>query len=269
MTGQGISNSTSLDRIGVVLHRPRSPENIGASARAMWNMGLSRLLVVGPLRWDEAAMHRMATKEAIHVVSSMQIHDSLEAALASFHVVVGTTARQGGLRGPLWPPWKAAERIVGLGPQDRVALVFGPEDRGLTNEELRLCHMIVRIPTSGFASLNLAQAVLVLCYELHKAAGQKGETQAAPRERLATVEELEAMYAHLQETLLKLCMIPASNPKRGMMKVRQFLSRGRLRPQDVRMIRGLCRQIEWYAQSRARQAAERRVPADLPPGEGT
>lgn len=244
------------ERIGVVLHRPRSPENIGSSARAMWNMGLSRLLVVGPLCWDEAAMFRMATRQAMHVVRSMEIHDSLEAALSSFHVVVGTTARLGGLRGPLWTPWKAAQRIASLGPHDQVALVFGPEDRGLTNEELRLCQMIVRIPTSGFSSLNLAQAVMVLCYELHKAQEERTQVKESSRERLANVGELEAMYAHLEETLLKLCVISPSNPRRSMMKVRQFLSRAKLRPQDVRMIRGLCRQIEWYASYRVKKALE-------------
>ncbi len=249
------SNSL-LDQVAVVLHRPRSPENIGASARAMWNMGLSRLLLVGPLRWDKAAMERMATREAAHLISKIQIYDSLEAALGSFHVVVGTTARQGAVRGPLWSPWKAAERIVALGAQDKVAVVFGPEDRGLSNEELKLCHMVVNIPTAGFASLNLAQAVLVICYEIHKAFLHKRETPFKPRERLATVSELEGMYCHLEETLLKLCVIPKSNPRLGMMKVRKFFSRVGLRPYEVKMIRGLCRQIEWYAKQEAKKVLE-------------
>lgn len=256
MRSQGSEKSSSLDRVGVVLHRPRSPENIGACARAMWNMGLSRLLVVGPLRWDVEAMQKMATKEASHLISQMQIYDSLEGALGCFHVVVGTTARKGGLRGPLWNPWKAAERIVALGPQDQVALVFGPEDRGLSNEELKLCHMVVQIPTAGFASLNLAQAVLVICYELHKALMQKKAESPVSKGRLATVSELEGMYNHLEETLLKLCVIPASNPSLGMRKVRKFLSRTPLKPHEVKMIRGLCRQIEWYAAQRAKIALQ-------------
>lgn len=261
---QSPKKSSPLDRVGVVLHRPRSPENIGASARAMWNMGLSRLLVVGPLRWDQEAMQKMATREASHLLSGMQIYDSLEGALASFHVVVGTTARQGALRGPLWSPWKAAERIVALGPQDQVALVFGPEDRGLSNEELKLCHMVVRIPTAGFCSLNLAQAVLVISYELYKAFIQREEVHPVPRERLATVSEQEGMYKHLEETLLKLCVIPASNPGLGMRKVRKFLSRAGLRPHEVKMVRGLCRQIEWYAAQRAKKALEEAYPGGEP-----
>ncbi len=256
MKSLGPHKGNLLERVGVVLHRPRSPENIGASARAMWNMGLSRLLVVGPLRWDQTTMQRMATREAVHLIRGMQIHDSLEAALSSFHVVVGTTAREGGLRGPLWNPWKAAERILALGPQDRVAVVFGPEDRGLSNEELKLCQMVVRIPTAGFASLNLAQAVLVVCYELYKAFMLKGEIPPVPRERLATVSELEGMYKHLEETLLKLCVIQAQNPALGMRKVRKFLSRVGLKPHEVKMIRGLCRQIDWYASQKAKEALE-------------
>ena len=262
MTTQGPEGHALSSRVGVVLHRPRSPENIGASARAMWNMGLRRLSVVGPLRWDQAAMQRMATREAAHVISGMQVHDSLEAALACFHLVVGTTARQGGLRGPAWSPWKAAERIVALGAQDQVAVVFGPEDRGLSNEELRLCHMVVRIPTAGFASLNLAQAVLVICYELHKAALQREGVRGGVRERLATVAEQEGMYAQLEETLVKLCVIPEGNPQRGMRKVRQFLARAGLRPHEVRMIRGLCRQIDWYANHRVKLALEGKTPGD-------
>jgi tRNA/rRNA methyltransferase len=114
--------------------------------------------------------------------------------------------------------------------------------------------MLVRIPTDRFASLNVAQAVLVMCYELRKEAAP--DMGSAPAARGATVEALERMYAHLEETLLRLCVIPASNPQRGMMKVRRFLSRVRLRSHEVQMIRGLCRQIEWYAEKRARDGVE-------------
>lgn len=240
-------------RVGIVLHHPRIPENIGACARAMWNMGFSRLLVVGPIEWDEAAMVRMATKEAAHVIRQMEVYESLESALSQFHVAVGMTARMGVMRGPPWAPWKAVERIVALGPQDKVALVFGPEDRGLSNDELKLCQMVVRIPTAQFASLNLAQAVLVICYELHKARTMGKPLLQAPRPGLATIEEVERMYAHLEETLVKLCVISEKNRKRGMMKVRQFLSRVGLRPHEVRMIRGLCRQIDWYIKKKTQE----------------
>jgi len=244
------------ERVGIVLHRPRLPENIGACARAMWNMGLSRLLLVGPVRWDEPAMYRMATREAAHVIRDVEVYDSLEAALSSYHLAVGTTARTGGLRGPLWPPWTAAQRIISLGHQDRVAMVFGPEDRGLSNEELKLCQITVRIPTASFSSLNLAQAVLIMCYELFKAAMSE---ELGIKERhgpLATIEEIEAMYEHLEDVLVKICAIPESNRKTGMMKVRRFLSRITLRPHEVRMIRGLCRQIEWYGSAKRRQEEE-------------
>jgi tRNA/rRNA methyltransferase len=246
---------TSLENVSVVLHHPRSPENIGASARAMWNMGVAGLVLVGPLRWDEEAMLRMATREAAHVIRSAEIHESLESALGAFHVVVGTTARSGGLRRPLWTPWRAARRVVELGSQDRVALLFGPEDRGLTNHDIRLCHMLARIPTARFASLNVAQAVMVMCYELHRATLEEEDKAASAP--IATVQELERMYSHLQETLIRLSVVPSDHPQTAMLKARQFLSRVGLTHQETQMIRGLCRQIEWYGEMKARDALER------------
>jgi tRNA/rRNA methyltransferase len=140
---------------------------------------------------------------------------------------------------------------MSLLPRNRVALLFGPEDRGLTNEELERCQALVRIPTTQFASLNVAQAVLILCYELHKAGGLPLRRRRVPR--LASVEELEAMYKHLKETLTQISLIHPSYADHGMRKVRQFLSRVRLRRNEVQMIRGLCRQIHWYAERRLQQ----------------
>jgi tRNA/rRNA methyltransferase len=132
-----------------------------------------------------------------------------------------------------------------------VAILFGPEDRGLTNRDIRLCHMLAQIPTAKFTSLNLAQAVMVMCYELHRATLEPGDEVASVP--MATVQELEGMYSHLQETLIRLSVIPADHPQTGMLKVRQFLSRVRLAPQEAQLIRGLCRQIEWYGEAKAEE----------------
>jgi tRNA/rRNA methyltransferase len=245
----------ALDNLAVILHRPRSPENIGAAARAIWNMGLVKLILVEPRKWDVDAMVRLSTREAAHVVSSIEVYASLEAALADFQFVAGTTARTGGLRDPITTPRIAAGRLLGLSEQNKVGLLFGPEDRGLTNRELDLCQMMVRIPTSKFASLNVAQAVLILCYELHLAAAEANHAILPPGP-LAAVGELESMYDQLRDTLIKISLIKAQNADYWMRKVRRFLSRKGLFSREVQMIRGLCRQIRWYGQRQGQRTSE-------------
>jgi tRNA/rRNA methyltransferase len=123
-------------------------------------------------------------------------------------------------------------------------LLFGPEDRGLTNEELRLCHALVNIPTAQFSSLNLAQAVMVLSYELFKASLPEPGT-ATPR--LATRIELDGMYGQIKDILVRINYIQPENPDYWMNKIRHFFSRLQLRGGEVSIIRGICRQIQWYA----------------------
>lgn len=260
-----------LEGVSVVLVRPRSSENVGAAARAMCNMGVGHLILVAPIRWDMKAASRLATSKAAPILQQLRIVEDLDEALSPFQFVVGTSARRGGLREEFWTPERAALEVMGLLPRNRVALLFGPEDRGLTNEELERCQALVRIPTAQFASLNVAQAVLILCYELHKARRIPIPRRRVPR--LASAEELEAMYRHLRETLTQISLIHPSYADHGMRKVRQFLSRVRLRRNEVRMIRGLCRQIHWYAETRHRQALSRenegekpRGPSDRTPG---
>jgi tRNA/rRNA methyltransferase len=237
-----------LDNVAVVLHRPVLSENVGASARAMWNMGISDLIIVEPRTWDEEAALRLATRKASHILKKASFHKTLEEALSGFHFVVGTTARTGDLRKDLWTPEQAANRIIEVAQTNRVAVLFGPEDRGLTNWELRLCNQLVRIPTASFASLNVAQAVLLLCYAIFQAV--TGRREIPPSPKLATVEDVERMYKRLEEILIEIGMMKPDYSARGMLKVRRFLSRVGLGPHEVQMIMGLCRQIEWYGKKR-------------------
>lgn len=233
----------NLDNMAVVLHRPRYPENIGASARAALNMGFNRLIVVDPKDCDLTRILKMATHFAADLVEEMEVYEDLETALAPFQHVVGTTARVGSRRSTFSDLKKVAETLVPLSQKNLVALVFGPENWGLTNEELRLCDTLVTIPTSDFASLNVAQAVMILCYEVFLAS-REDTVRFTPR--LATRRELEAMYRQLKQTFVNINFINAENPDYWMGHVRRFLSRAGMRARDVRMIRGLCRQIEWY-----------------------
>ncbi|UCG13410.1 MAG: RNA methyltransferase, partial [Deltaproteobacteria bacterium] len=155
------------------------------------------------------------------------------------------TARTGGQRQDLKAPREMAVELVPICVNNQVALVFGPEDRGLTNTELRFCHALVTIPTAGFSSLNLAQAVLLLCYELLLAGTEPIEHFAS---RLATRRELDGMYEHLKGTFLKINFINPDNPDYWMQNVRRFFSRVGLRARDVKIIRGICRQFDWYTE---------------------
>lgn len=237
----------NLDHIAVVLHRPRYPENIGGAARAALNMGIRRLIVVDPEDWDLTRILKLATHFAAGLVENMEVHADLQTALAPFQYIVGTTARVGSHRPTHSDLEKLAESLIPISQENLIALVFGPENWGLTNEELRLCDTIATIPTADFASLNVAQAVIILCYAVFCAS-----REAAPRQapRLATRHELEAMYGQLKETFVNINFINAENPDYWMQYIRRFFSRVGMRAREVRMIRGICRQIEWYGSRR-------------------
>jgi tRNA/rRNA methyltransferase len=235
-----------LDKVAVVLFRPRLAENIGAVARAACNMGLRRLILVEPQDLDEERMTRMATPSAAYLLAEMAVHDDLAQALAPFQYVVGTTARLGGVRQELLNPREMARRLIDLSRHNDIALLFGPENWGLTNQELPLCHALVTIPTAECSSLNLAQAVMVLAYELRMAVSR--QTQFEPRR--ANSREMESMYAMLQETLLKINYIGQQNPEHWMFNVRRFFDRHGLRARETQVIKGICRQIDWYVGKR-------------------
>jgi len=234
----------NLDHIAIVLVEPQIPENIGAVARAMNNMGIRRLILVNPERCDLTRILRMATGTSIDIVEEMEVFEDLNEALASFHYVVGTTARIGSQRPSLTNPRDLAQALIPISHHNRVAILFGPEDRGLSNEHLRPCHTIATIPTAQFASLNLAQAVMIFCSDLFLASRLPSEE---PLPRLANKFELEGMYEHLKSVLTRIGFIDPQNPEHWMLNVRRFLSRIPLRARDVRIIRGICRQMDWYA----------------------
>ncbi len=233
-----------LGHVAVVLNKPRYPENIGAAARAACNMGISQLVVVEPENYDLARINTLATHAAGQVVKNMVRYDDLQTALAEYNYVVGTTARMGGQRQRVTSPERMARQLIPISQENQVALLFGPEDRGLTNEEIRFCHLLVNISTAEFSSLNLAQAVMVMCYELFKAGipPSKGVTP-----RLASRHELDGMYDQVKDILVRINYIQPDNPDYWMNKLRHFFSRLQLKAGEVSIIRGICRQVNWYA----------------------
>jgi tRNA/rRNA methyltransferase len=230
-----------LNHFCVVLNQPRYPENIGAAARCCRNMGIPCLAVVRPHRLDREKMLKMATREAADLIEAMQVHDDLKEALAPFGHCVGTTARTGRQRRPTDTPWVIAGELVRLSRRNHIALVFGSEKRGLSNADLRLCQSLVTIPSASFSSINLAQSIMILCYEVFKAECPPVVSQF----KLATVRELEGMYQHLKEAFLATGFVHSQNPDYWTDYARRLLGRRELRSREVRLVRGFCRQILW------------------------
>ncbi len=238
-----MSERVNLENVAIILHRPRFSENIGAVARAMCNMGLDRLTVVEPEKFDLKRALMMATHVAAGIVEQMTVMKDLKSALSPYHYVVGTTARLGRQRQVIKSPAKLAKMLVPISHENQVAILFGPEDKGLSNEEIRYCHGLVNIPTVEFSSLNLAQAVMILCYEI-SLAGIEENHERIPR--LASRYELDGMYEQLKDILVRINFINPENPDYWMNNLRHFFTRLQLRAREVAVIRGICRQIDWY-----------------------
>jgi tRNA/rRNA methyltransferase len=236
-------NRLKRENISIVLVEPQLPENIGAVARAMKNMDIGRLILINPRNCDLNRIHRTATMHSRDIIEKMEIRYDLKTALASFQYVAGTTARTGTARPAMTNPRTLAENLTPISQENRIALLFGPEDSGLSNEHLRYCHTITTIPTFEFSSLNLSQAVMIICYEIFLAGNGPAE-RSVPR--LADSFELEGMYDHLNSVLMKIGFLNPQNPEHWMLNIRKFLSRFGLRAREARIIRGICRQIDWY-----------------------
>jgi tRNA/rRNA methyltransferase len=233
----------NFDNITIVLHQPRYPENIGSAARAMRNMGISRLVVVDPPNYDLNKVLKLATHTGSDVIDKSRICTDLKDALAPFHYVVGATARLGGQRQVINNPSKLAQKLVPISIENRIAILFGPEDRGLSNEDIRYCHLLVNIPTAEFSSLNLAQAVMIVCYELFTVGLEISEESTL---RLASRHELDGMYDQLKDVLVRINFINSENPEYWINNLRNFFNRFQLRAKEVSIIRGICRQVDWY-----------------------
>jgi len=235
---------TKLKNISIVLYQPKYAGNVGSVARAAKNMGVGKIVVVGKADLDRAQMQQLSTHLAADVLERILYLDSLEEALGGFNYIVGTTARRGKARGPCLSPRAAAQDIAGLAQKNKIALLFGPEDTGLANNHLRLCHSVVSIPTAReFTSLNLSHAVMILCYEIFLVQAAADVENTAPK--LALSAELEGMYGQMKSLLSQIGFLNPENPEYWMLEVRRFFSRRTLTAREVKIIRGVCRRLEW------------------------
>jgi len=240
--------SDVLSRIRIVLMNTTHPGNIGSTARAMKNMGLSRLYLVEPRRFPAPEAEWLAAG-AWDVLQSAVIVPSLQDAIGDCHLVVGTSARERNIPWPLYTARESAERLVSEQSGSEIAVVFGREDRGLTNDELRLCQHHVYIPTSdSYPALNVSAAVQVICYELRMAWLASGSAAvAAPRSwdvPAATIGDMEHFYAHLDRVLTELGFIDPANPRQTSTRMRRLF--GRMHPDhmELSMLRGVLAEAE-------------------------
>jgi tRNA/rRNA methyltransferase len=230
------------DKITIVLVEPKSPGNVGMVCRAMKNMGLAELRLVKGCRTDHSEARKFAVS-ARDVLDNARVYDSLELALADFEITVATTRRHGKYRGEIFSPREIVQKIQdGIG-SNRVALVFGREDNGLTTDELSLCRWHATIPASDeYASLNLSQAVLIFCYELFL--GLAGEKSDQCR-TVAPVWEMEALYRHMETSLRGIGFLNEQNPVHLMRSLRRIFARSDLDSREVAILRGIMSQIDW------------------------
>lgn len=230
-----------LEKLIVVLNKPRFPENVGMAARACANMGCPNLALVAPERWNFAKAEPPATPKGLPVLKNAAIYSDLREALNGVHFVLATSARAGGWRKNVVSPTTAAEIVVSRSDAgERIALVFGPEDKGLTNEELALCGPVVRVPTDGASSLNLAQCVLILLYECARI---MKPVKTSPPETIAR-EELYRLQNELKNALISLDCLNEKNGDYFFIQWRNILEKARLKRHEYDAFMGLCRQIK-------------------------
>jgi TrmH family RNA methyltransferase len=238
--------TTALSRISIVLVEPSHPGNIGAAARAMKTMGLNRLVLVRPPVFLCAEATAMAAG-ADELLVRARVCESLAEAVAGCGRVIGTTARARRIPWPVHAPRDMAGELITAATDVEVAVLFGREHAGLTNEEMETCQAMIQIPTeTEFSSLNLAAAVQIVAYELRLAASGLVD-QTAPASAPAaplTQAEMQRFYAHLERTLMAVGFLDPEKPRRLMRRLRRLFNRAVLDQTEVNILRGFFTAVE-------------------------
>lgn len=231
-----------LQRVRVVLVEPSHPGNIGGAARALKTMGLGDLAVVNPRRFpDPQAEWRAAGAQ--DVLEAVQVFESVDQAIADCHFVVGTSTRSRRIPWPVKSAEGVAADVLARPRTEQVAVLFGRETNGLSNDELQRCHCHLQIPANpDYPSLNLAMAVQVVCYELFKQADVVAPEAAWDHPR-ATMAALESFFAHLESVLVTSGYHDPDNPGQTMTRLRRLFTRVDLDEHEVQMLRGILKEL--------------------------
>ena len=237
-------SGSTLDNVHIILVGTKHPGNIGSVARALHNMGISQLRLAAPKCGISEESYRLA-KSGGAILESARQYRSTASALRGIGLVAGTTGKTGGNRRQACPPRALAPRLITHAATQKVGILFGPEDTGLVDEDIMLCGALIRIPTPSSArSINIAQAVMIVCYELFLASLERPPERAP---RLARLEQVEAMYLQLEESLVRIGFLNDRAARHMMFALRRLLGRAGMEEMDVAILRGIARQIAWYA----------------------
>ena len=250
-----------LNYIRVVLVEPTHPGNIGATARAMANMGVEHLAIVNPKQFpSEIANARAAGADWI--LDNAQVFNSLDEAIADCTLIFGTTARPRSIEWPSLAPWEAMQKATQCNSDNPVAILFGRESRGLKNDELDRCHHLIRIPVNDdFASLNLGSAVTVMLYELRKQIVSKSpesESESIPRksETFANADDMQRLYTHMQTVLNEIEFIDNRSTKL-MRKLIRLFNRATVYKEEVNILRGILSAVQYKVSNTTRNETEK------------
>lgn len=230
------------DNIRIVLVATSHPGNIGGVARAMKNMAIKDLYLVAPMAKLPSVKAVARAAGAVDILDNLHIVDTLEEALADCHVVFGASARLRAIPWPLIDTRECAKIAVETIQENKIAVVFGRENSGLTNDELERCNYLVHIPANQeYTSLNIAQAVQVICYELFMAIREStGETIQQNKDyALASNAELEGLYTHFSEALEEIGFYDPENPRQLMRRLRRLFNRAHLDTMEMNILRGI------------------------------
>ncbi len=234
---------TPLSHISIVLVQTEYPENIGSVARVMKNMGLHELVLVNPVPYKRPEAYTLAHKSK-DILDNALVYTDLEEALSSVTFIVGTTQRVRGTHYPFYTPRDIAGEIKTIGNKKKIALVFGRESTGLTNEQLRNCHMISTVPTAvDQPSINLAQAVVIFCYEIYQQTLDEGNSKLFQWD-LAENREIQYMYQHLEKCLKAIKFHPRGDIKDFIDRFRRVLGRIKLEKRDLKLFHKLYAEVE-------------------------
>ncbi|NKB46292.1 MAG: TrmJ/YjtD family RNA methyltransferase [Legionellales bacterium] len=233
-----------LTHIRIVLVQTSHPGNIGAAARAMKTMGLRQLYLVAPRHFPSETAVELASR-ADDILQQAQVVDTLAQAVSDCQWVLGASVRTRGVVLPMWTPQQAADNILQQAQPMPMAIVFGCEKTGLTNEQLHQCHYQIQIPANPhYSSLNLAQAVQVICYQLRASAQVLQQPEQTALQPLASHSQLQGFYQHLERVLEQLQFLHPTQDTPLMMRLRRLFNRAQLEPVEVNILRGILTAIE-------------------------
>lgn len=232
----------TLENIRIVLMHTSHPGNIGAVARAMKTMGLGELYLVKPALFPHVHADEMASG-ALDVLGKAVVTDHLDDAISDCGLVMGASARSRTIPWPHLSPRQCAEKAILEAPKNKIAILFGREQSGLTNEELHRCHFHVEIPSNpAYRSLNVAAAVQVIAYELY--VGSLMPTPSSWDYDYAPAMEVEGFYTHLERMLIALSFLKPEAPRQLMTRLRRLFNRARLDVMEVNILRGILSAVE-------------------------